>query len=124
MSKIYFTLTGTKYYHGKEFLKPGMKIQLVKDPENEYDKEAIKVMMAPLGQIGCVANSPYTVIGDCMSAGRLYDKIGKKAKAKVVMVTEHGTICKISKKSLIEQPVKKVILEDSRKEEMEDEIDE
>ena len=39
MSKIYFTLTGTKYYHGNEFLKPGMKLKLKKEPDNKYDKE-------------------------------------------------------------------------------------
>ena len=32
MAKIYFTLTGTKYYHGNEFLKPGMKLKLKKEP--------------------------------------------------------------------------------------------
>ena len=31
MSKTYITLTGTQYYHGKDFLKPGMRVQLVKD---------------------------------------------------------------------------------------------
>lgn len=40
MSKIYFTLTGTNHYFGKEFLKKGMKIRLEKEPDNEYDKEA------------------------------------------------------------------------------------
>ena len=30
--KIYFTLTGTNYYHGKKFLKSGMKVKLVKEP--------------------------------------------------------------------------------------------
>ena len=53
-----------------------------------------------------MANSSYTVIGDSMSVGRLYDKIGKKAKAKVVLVTDHGTICSISKKSLLENQKK------------------
>ena len=38
MSKIYFTLTGTNHYFGKEFLKKGMKIRLEKEPDNEYDK--------------------------------------------------------------------------------------
>ena len=38
-----------------------------------------------------------------MSAGRLYDKIGDKATAKIILVTPHGTICKVSKKSLIER---------------------
>ena len=41
-----------------------------------------------MGKIGYVANSPYTIIGDSMSAGRIYDRIDDKAKAKVVMVTE------------------------------------
>ena len=39
-------------------------------------------------------------IGESMSAGRLYDKIGDTAYAKVVLVTPAGTICKICKKSL------------------------
>ena len=102
MAKIFITLTGTKYYHGNEFLKPGMKVKLTKEPDNQYDKEAIKVSMEGIGDIGHVANSPYTVIGDSISAGRLYDKIGVTAKAKVVLVTDNGTICKVSKKSLIE----------------------
>ena len=71
---------------------------------NEYDKEAIKVIYEGLGKIGYVANSSYTVLGDSMSAGRIYDKIGKKAK--VVLVTEHGTICSISKKSLLDNQKK------------------
>ena len=41
-----------------------------------------------------------------MSAGRIYDKIGKKAKAKVVLVTDHGTICSISKKSFLDNQKK------------------
>ena len=48
-----------------------------KNRDNEYDKEAIKVTYEGLGKIGYVANSSYTVIGDSMSAGRLYDKIGE-----------------------------------------------
>lgn len=43
----------------------------------------------------------YTVIGESMSAGRLYDKIGDVAYAKVILVTPAGTICKICKKSLV-----------------------
>ena len=106
MAKVFITLTGTKHYFGNEFLKKGTKIRLEKEPDNEYDKEAIKVTYEGLGKIGYVANSSYTVIGDSMSAGRLYDKIGKKAKAKVVLVTDHGTICSISKKSLLENQKK------------------
>ena len=102
MSKIYFTLTGTKHYYGQDFLKKGMKIYLEKERDNEYDKEAIKVTCEGLGKIGYIANSSYTVIGDSMSAGRIYDKIGDTAKAKVVLVTDYGIICRLCKKSLLE----------------------
>lgn len=94
------TITGLNYRYGSEFLKKGMELKLIKEPDNEYDKEAIKVEYKGLGTIGYVANSTKTVIGECLSAGRLYDKIGKKAKAKVVMKFEGCAICKISKDSL------------------------
>lgn len=103
-----FKLTGTKYYHGNEFLKPGMKLKLKKEPDNRFDKEAIVVKKEGLGEIGHVANSAHTVIGESMSAGRIYDKIGNTAKAKVVLVTPHGTICSLSKKSLIDNKHKKM----------------
>ena len=74
MAKVFITLTGTKYYHGNEFLKPGMKVKLSKEPDNKYDKESIKVSMKGIGDIGHVANSSYTVIGDSMSASRLQRK--------------------------------------------------
>lgn len=101
MAKVFITLTGTKHYFGNDFLEKGTKIRLEKEPDNEYDKEAIKVTYEGLGKIGYVANSSYTVIGESMSAGRLYDKIGDVAYAKVMLVTPAGTICKICKKSLV-----------------------
>lgn len=79
MAKIFITLTGTKHYYGNDFIEKGMKLKLVKEPSNEYDKEAIKVTYKGLGKVGYVANSSYTVIGDTISAGRLYDKIGNTA---------------------------------------------
>ena len=99
--KVYFTLTGTKFYFGDEFLKPGMKVRLEKEPENEHDKEAIRVHVDGLGKIGYVANSPYTVIGESMSAGRIYDKIGDKAMGEIMFVTPQGILCRICKNSLI-----------------------
>ena len=99
--KAFFTLTGTKHYYGTEFLKPGMKLELRKEPDNEYDREAITVNVDRLNQIGYVANSPYTVIGESMSAGRLYDKIGDTAIGEVVFVTDKGILCRVCKKSLI-----------------------
>ena len=96
--KIFFTVTGTKYYHGKDFLKPGMKMKLVKEHDNQYDAEAIRAEMEGIGKIGYVANSPNTVLGESLSAGRLYDHIGKKGYGKVKIVTDHGVVYRICKK--------------------------
>ncbi len=103
MSKIYFTLTGTKHHHGTRFLEKNSKVHLVKEPENEYDREAIRVEIDGLGLIGYVANSAYTVLGDSFSAGRLYDKIGYTAEAKVKLITDHGVICKLNKSSILKK---------------------
>lgn len=77
-----------------------MKIRLIKEPDNEYDREAIRAEIKGLGKIGYVANSPYTVIGESMSAGRLYDKIGGTAKATVLYVLPRGILCKVKGISL------------------------
>nr|WP_297709042.1 HIRAN domain-containing protein [uncultured Butyrivibrio sp.] len=96
MKDVFFTLAGTKNYYGCDFLEPGMKVKIIKEPDNEYDREAIRVELRGLGKIGYVANSPYTVIGESMSAGRIYDRIKDEADAEVVYVTYKGTICELS----------------------------
>ena len=101
MKDIYFTITGTKYRYGHDFMKPGMKVKLVKEPDNPYDNEAIRVEMKKgLGLVGYVANSIHTIKGECVSAGRMYDWIRKEAEAKVLLVTEHGVLCRVCKKSV------------------------
>jgi len=96
--KIWFTLTGTNHYLGSDFLEEGMKIRLEKEPDNKHDGEAIKVLMDGAGHIGYVANSPYTVIGESFSAGRLYDKIGDTAKGKIRLITDRGILCTLKLK--------------------------
>ena len=94
MEEMYFTITGCNHYFGTEFLKEGMKLKLEKEPDNKFDSEAILVKIKGLGKIGYVANSPYTVKGESMSAGRLYDKIGDKAR--VVFLLRDGALCKVT----------------------------
>ncbi len=95
MSSIYFTITGMNHYYGSDFLKKGMKVKLVKEPDNKYDKEAIRVELKGLGRIGYVANSPHTVLGASESAGRMYNKMKKKAKGSVLFITPQGVLCKL-----------------------------
>jgi len=96
--KTWFTLTGTNHYLGSAFLEPGMKIRLEKEPDNRYDHEAIKVLLDGVGHIGYVANSPWTVMGESFSAGRLYDKIGDTAKGRIKLVTGRGVLCTLKQK--------------------------
>lgn len=93
MEKIYFTLTGTDYYQGNDFLKADMKLRLVKDRGNEHDTEAIKVELEGLGKIGYVANSVHTRIGETWSAGRIYDRFEEKATGTVCYVMDRGVVC-------------------------------
>ena len=99
MKTYYFTIAGTKHRYGHEFLEPDMKVRLVKEPDNEYDAEAIKVEIEGLGLIGYVANSPYTVIGESYSAGRLYDKIGENVEAKVMYKLPYAVLGKVELES-------------------------
>ena len=95
MKDIIFTIAGMNHYYGSDFLEKGMKVKLIKETDNEYDKEAIRVELKGLGKIGYVANSTHTVLGESYSAGRMYDLMKKKAKGKVILVTPRGVICEL-----------------------------
>ena len=51
--------------------------------------------MDGLGLIGYVGNSPYSVVGESMSAGRLYDKIGDKAVGVVKYKLPNCVLCEV-----------------------------
>ena len=55
-----------------------MRVQLVKEPDNEFDQKAIQVMVKGLGKCDYMANSPYT------------------AKGKILYVLDQGILCKIT----------------------------
>ena len=93
MKTAYITVTGMNYRYGTDFMEKGMTIRLVKEPDNEYDHEAIMARLPGLGKIGYVANSWRTVNEECMSAGRLYDKIADEAEAEVLYVLPSSMIC-------------------------------
>lgn len=96
MDVVYFTITGTKFRYGDDFMEAGMEVRLEKEPDNEHDSEAIKVEMDGLGQVGYVANSPHTVLGESMSAGRLYDRIGDTAHGKILYKLPQGVLCTLN----------------------------
>lgn len=93
MKKLFFTMTGCQYRYGLGLFKPGMTVTLVKEPDNRYDHEAIRIELDGLGTVGYVANSPNTVRGTSMSAGRLYDKIEDRVSASILYVLSDSVLC-------------------------------
>ena len=98
--KTYITIAGTGHYYGTDVFEKDMTVRLYKEPKNEYDRDAIRVEADGLGKVGYVANSVHTVRGESVSASRLYDRIGKKAQAKVVAIAPNAVICAVRKKCL------------------------
>ena len=109
MEEMYFTIAGCSHYYGTQFMEKGMKVKLEKEPDNSYDKEAIQVKIKGLGKVGYVANSPYTVQGESMSAGRLYDKIGDKAKGRIVFVIGGTAVCRITDDGMEKQVIEEAM---------------
>lgn len=97
MEKLFITIAGLNFYFGLDFIEKGMVFSLKKDPENEYDKEAIKVEAEGLGTIGHVANSARTVLGESHSAGYIYDKVNDDTRVRVLYVLEdrNAVICEV-----------------------------
>ena len=104
MEKTYFvTITGLNHYYGKKPFEIGRTIKLIKEPDNEYDKEAILAFLPFIDKIGYVANSTNTVYDGTISAGRLYDKIDDYAYGKVMFVTHSSAIVLVLDKEDVEE---------------------
>ncbi len=92
---MFITITGISHYYGETPFKIGTIVSLKKDLDNEYDSEAIKVELPCIGKVGYVANNYKTIAKGTMSAGRIYDKIGTAAFAKVMFICEKSVIAEV-----------------------------
>ena len=77
-----------------------LEINCEKEFDNDYDEEAIKVMMKTFGKVGYVANSSRTVAKGTKSAGRIYDKVGDKFFVRVCFVTGGSVIAEVVNKDV------------------------
>ena len=77
-------VTGTQHYKGSMPLKPGVILDLIKEPENKFDRDAIRVEIN--GEtVGYVGNSDYTTVEGTVKASML-DMPEKSAMAKVMFM--------------------------------------
>lgn len=89
---IYVTLIPSFSHYDTKIFSVGQVLKLVKEPNNIYDYEAIRVECAGIGKIGYVANSVSTVVKGTYSAGRLYDKMNDEAYCRILFITKNEAI--------------------------------
>ncbi|WP_405267780.1 hypothetical protein [Methanobrevibacter sp.] len=93
-------------FHGPKPLALNRLVKLTKEPDNNYDAEAISCEMRHFGKIGYVANSTRTVAKGTMSGGRLYDKISDEYIAKIQFIIGKEAIAKVLSTEEFTQEVK------------------
>lgn len=84
MQDIYTAIIQTGPNKSKRILNLGDEVILIKEPDNNFDSEAISCILPSLGKIGYVVNNFRTLPIGCFSAGRIYDmfKVGIFAETK------------------------------------------
>ncbi len=103
MTEHYVTITGFKHYYDLAPFKIGNLIRCSKDPENQYDGDAIRCSLPQIGTVGYLANSPSTLAGGTRSAGRIYDHVPDKFYVRVCFTTFTKVICRIEEDTPREQ---------------------
>ena len=81
---VLITVSGTNFFKGMDPFEKGAILNLVKQPDNEHDSDAIAIFSAN-EQVGFVANSQYTLIDGVKSASEI-KFIGDNQKAEVMFV--------------------------------------
>lgn len=72
-------------FNNENLFKRGSIFNIVKEPDNPYDSEAIAVKYDD-ETIAYVVNSINTVVKGTMSAGRIYDKFNNNGKIEIIYV--------------------------------------
>ena len=68
---------------------------MVKEPENQYDRDAIRVEMNG-NTVGYVANSPRTLIKETKSATDIKNRFESRTRAKILFIfMERYTVAKL-----------------------------
>ena len=103
---LFATVVGIENYKGNQVFKLGSIVKLIKEPDNDFDTEAIKCELNYIGKTGYLANSTKTVIKGTMSAGRIYDKIENVSFAEVKFIADDSVIAKVLTPTEIDELLK------------------
>lgn len=105
MSEQYVSIVGFKNYFDKRPFSIGTKLLCVKEPDNVFDSEAIKVTFPVLGTVGYIANSLQTKANGTFSAGRIYEQVGDKFIVEVAFSTHSTVIARVTDENADAMPV-------------------
>ncbi len=83
----YINITGIRYYQHFEPFKEGTIVDLIKEPNNPHDKDAIRVEIKN-ETVGYVANSKYTLIEEVKSATDIKDTHSTQAEVQFILFNE------------------------------------
>ncbi|MEG0981256.1 MAG: hypothetical protein RSE52_05780 [Erysipelotrichaceae bacterium] len=89
------TIVGANYYLGMDVFDLNQTLYLVKDLDNKFDSDAIKVVLEAGIQVGCVANSVFSVARGTSSAGRIYNGVEDYQKVVVAYIVKDIVIANI-----------------------------
>lgn len=81
---VLITVSGSNFFRGLDPFSEGAVMNLVKEADNEHDRDAIAVFSGD-EQVGYVANSPYTLIEGVKSASEI-KSITDNQKAEVLFI--------------------------------------
>ena len=89
------TITGYSFYKGIDIFKKGTVLTLLKEPTNEYDRDAIQVILNN-ELVGYVANSEYLLIDEVKSASQIKHAFKRETKAEVLFIyLNERVICRL-----------------------------
>lgn len=91
----YITIVGIHQFFGTELFKVGQTLYGIKEPDNVFDSEAIKVVTESDIPCGYIANSIHTVAKGCHSAGRIYDTFDDRCSMKVLFIVKDVVIAEL-----------------------------
>ena len=72
-SNLFAAMDRMEHYHGIQALNVDDTVFLVKDPNNRTDRQAIKVVIPPIGTVGYIVNDPVVVPHGCWAGSGFYD---------------------------------------------------
>lgn len=82
-SDTFICIAGTRFYDRERLLTAGTRVELVREPDNVYDPDAIRIEIR--GEtVGYVANSNSTLISEVKSASEIKDIIKDDQKATIM----------------------------------------